>query len=73
MEKLHVENVKTTSGLDVGSAGMQGWRLEMEVLTSLLIFFNKMIMINELQDSHIISDIPSLKSHTLLSIFDGQV
>jgi len=51
-EKLHTECVVTSSGLDAGSAGIQGWRIEME-------------------DSHIIADIPSLKSHTFLSIFDG--
>jgi len=29
-EKLHVEVVVTSSGLNAGAAGMQGWRLEME-------------------------------------------
>mmetsp|Transcript_27472 Transcript_27472/g.27696 ORF Transcript_27472/g.27696 Transcript_27472/m.27696 type:complete len:334 (+) Transcript_27472:81-1082(+) len=51
-EKLHTECIVTSSGLDVGSAGIQGWRVEME-------------------DSHIIADIPSCPSHTLLAIFDG--
>lgn len=51
-EKLHIEDVITTSGLAAGAAGMQGWRVEME-------------------DSHIIRDMPSLPSHTLFCIFDG--
>eukprot|EP01041_Mallomonas_annulata_P011664 gene11664-24434_t len=51
-ERLHTENVETSSGLRVGAAGIQGWRIEME-------------------DAHIIADMPSCKDHTLLAIFDG--
>ena len=42
----------TSEGLDVGSSGMQGWRLEME-------------------DSHVMLDMPSKPDHTFLAVFDG--
>jgi len=40
------------TGIVCGSAGMQGWRLEME-------------------DAHVTIDIPSLRDHIFLAVFDG--
>jgi serine/threonine protein phosphatase PrpC len=42
----------SSSGIEVGSSGMQGWRLEME-------------------DAHIVCDIPSRNDHLFLAVFDG--
>jgi len=52
VEKVDCELYTTSTNLDCGGVGMQGWRVEME-------------------DAHIMTDLPSLPSHTLLAVFDG--
>ncbi len=46
------EIFSSSTGVEVGASGMQGWRLEME-------------------DSHIVTDIPSREDHLFLAVFDG--
>lgn len=51
-EKVHRQEFMSSSGINCGAAGMQGFRVNME-------------------DTHILTDLPKLKDHTLLAIFDG--
>lgn len=51
-EKVDCHLFRSSTGLNCGGVGMQGWRVDME-------------------DSHIITDLPSLPDHTFLSVFDG--
>lgn len=46
------DSLTSSTGLDMGATGMQGWRLEME-------------------DEHILTDMPSLPTHTFVAVFDG--
>lgn len=46
------DSLTSSTGLDMGATGMQGWRLEME-------------------DEHIITDMPSLPDHSFVAVFDG--
>mmetsp|Transcript_35359 Transcript_35359/g.65971 ORF Transcript_35359/g.65971 Transcript_35359/m.65971 type:complete len:304 (+) Transcript_35359:98-1009(+) len=51
-EKVDCHLFTSSTGLNCGGVGMQGWRIEME-------------------DAHIIADLPSLPDHTFVAVFDG--
>jgi len=53
-EKVDCHLFTSSTGLNCGGVGMQGWRIEME-------------------DAHIIADLPSLPDHTFVAVFDGIV
>lgn len=52
-EKEDCHLFTSSTGLNCGGVGMQGWRPEME-------------------DSHVITDLPSLPNHTFVAVFDGE-